>query len=76
MEGVDQDDEKGCLESFFSSLIVTVMAAGVVFDEVYSTLRWAGGLLLSGAILGPAAFNLAGALIDRRLLWGLWAGWL
>ena len=48
--------------------LVTVMAAGIVFGEVYSRLQWLGVLLLSGAILGLAAFNVAGARIDRQRL--------
>lgn len=54
--------------------LVTVMAAGVVFGEVYSRMQWIGVLLLSGAILALAAFNVAGARIDRRRLVGA-LGW-
>lgn len=48
--------------------LVTVAAAGVVFDETYSMLQWAGVLLLSGGILSLSAVNIAGAGLGRRRL--------
>ncbi|WP_424934192.1 EamA family transporter [Amaricoccus macauensis] len=54
--------------------LVTVAAAGVVFDETYSALQWAGVLLLSGGIFSLSAFNIAGAGIGRRRLVGA-LGW-
>jgi drug/metabolite transporter (DMT)-like permease len=38
--------------------LVTVLIAGAVFGETYAPAQWAGVLLLSGGILGLAAYNL------------------
>jgi drug/metabolite transporter (DMT)-like permease len=48
--------------------LITVMAAGVVFGEVYSPLQWSGVLLLSGAIFGLAAVNIVQAGVGRGVL--------
>ncbi len=48
--------------------LVTVLAAGVVFGEVYSLVQWGGVLLLSGGIFALAALNIAQAGVGRRLL--------
>jgi drug/metabolite transporter (DMT)-like permease len=48
--------------------LVTVAAAGVVFDETYSALQWTGVLLLSGGILSLSAFNILNASIGRARL--------
>jgi drug/metabolite transporter (DMT)-like permease len=54
--------------------LVTVAAAGVVFDETYSVTQWSGVLLLSGGILSLSVFNIAKTRIGRqRLLAAL--GW-
>jgi drug/metabolite transporter (DMT)-like permease len=54
--------------------LVTVLAAGAVFGEVYSAAQWSGVLLLSGGIFALAAVNVAQAGVDRRIL--LHAVWL
>ncbi len=48
--------------------LVTVLVAGVVFAEVYSPLQWAGVLVLSGGILGLAAYNLRFLQVGRATL--------
>jgi drug/metabolite transporter (DMT)-like permease len=48
--------------------LVTVAAAGAIFDETYSTQQWLGVLLLSGGIFSLSIFNIAGARIGRRRL--------
>ena len=48
--------------------LVTVLVAGVVFAETYAPLQWAGVLLLSGGILGLAAFNLRYLTMGRDTL--------
>jgi len=48
--------------------LVTVLAAGLVFDEIFSPLQWAGlGALLAG-IFGLAAYNIRHTPVDRQLL--------
>jgi drug/metabolite transporter (DMT)-like permease len=55
--------------------LVTVVAAGAIFDETYSAQQWLGVLLLSGGIFALSIFNILGARIGRgRLLEALaWA---
>jgi drug/metabolite transporter (DMT)-like permease len=48
--------------------LVTVLAAGAVFGEVYSAVQWSGVLMLSGGILALAAVNVVQAGVDRRVL--------
>lgn len=48
--------------------LVTVLAAGMVFGEVYSLAQWSGVLLLSGGIFALAVLNIAQAGVGRRLL--------
>ncbi len=48
--------------------LVTVLISGVVFAETYAPLQWAGVLLLSGGILGLAAFNLRFLSVGRETL--------
>ena len=49
--------------------LVTVMAAGLVFGEIYSAAQWTGVLMLSGGILALAAFNVQQTRLDRRRLY-------
>jgi drug/metabolite transporter (DMT)-like permease len=53
-----------------SSPLVTVAIAGLVFDENYTLVQWAGVVLLSGGILALSAVNVASVGIGRRLLLG------
>ena len=48
--------------------LVTVIAAGMVFGEVYSEVQWSGVLTLSGGIFALAAVNIAQAGVGRGLL--------
>ncbi|MEX0970610.1 MAG: EamA family transporter [Paracoccaceae bacterium] len=48
--------------------LITVIAAGFVFGEHFSTLQWLGVLGLSGGIFGLAAFNLTRVDIDPARL--------
>ena len=48
--------------------LVTVIAAGFVFSESYSSAQWIGVLALSGGIFGLAAFNLTRVNIDAPRL--------
>lgn len=50
--------------------LVTVIFAGMVFGEVFSTIQWLGVALLSGAIFALAAWNLRKTTVDRHILWG------
>jgi len=50
--------------------LVTVVFAGLVFDEVYSALQWSGVLLLSGGILCLAAANIASTPLEARRIAG------
>jgi drug/metabolite transporter (DMT)-like permease len=59
----------------------TVIVAGIVFGEVYSTIQWGGVLVLTMGIFGLAAYNFRTVTIDRAtmmaallfaLLTGLW----
>jgi drug/metabolite transporter (DMT)-like permease len=47
---------------------VTVIAAGIVFGEVYSPVQWLGVLLLSGGIFALAAVNIVQAGVGRGAL--------
>ena len=49
--------------------IVTVLAAGIVFQEHFTALQWGGTALLSLAILGLAGVNLRAATVGRNALW-------
>jgi drug/metabolite transporter (DMT)-like permease len=48
--------------------LVTVIAAGFVFGEVYSAVQWGGVLMLSGGIFALAAINIVQAGVGRALL--------
>lgn len=48
--------------------LVTVLVAGAVFGETYAPVQWGGIALLSGAILGLAAYNLRYLQIGRDRL--------
>jgi drug/metabolite transporter (DMT)-like permease len=48
--------------------LVTVLAAGFVFGEVYSAVQWSGVLLLSGGIFMLAGLNIAQAGVGRAVL--------
>jgi drug/metabolite transporter (DMT)-like permease len=48
--------------------LVTVLAAGFVFGEVYSAVQWSGVLLLSGGIFVLAGLNIAQAGVGRVVL--------
>lgn len=61
--------------------LATVIVAGIVFGEVYSTIQWGGVLVLTMGIFGLAAYNFRTVTIDRAtmtaallfaLLTGLW----
>jgi len=45
--------------------LITVLAAGMVFGEVFAPMQWFGVLLLSGGIFGLAEFNLTRSKIDQ-----------
>jgi drug/metabolite transporter (DMT)-like permease len=48
--------------------LVTVLAASLVFGEVYSAIQWGGVLMLSGGIFALAGLNIAQAGVGRPLL--------
>jgi drug/metabolite transporter (DMT)-like permease len=48
--------------------LVTVLAAGFVFGEVYSAAQWGGVLMLSGGIFALAGLNIVQAGVGRALL--------
>ncbi|MFT6695885.1 MAG: drug/metabolite transporter (DMT)-like permease [Paracoccaceae bacterium] len=48
--------------------LVTIMAAGYVFNEVYEPMQWLGVALLTAGIFGLAAYNLSRANTDRARL--------
>jgi drug/metabolite transporter (DMT)-like permease len=48
--------------------LVTVLAAGFVFGEVYSAVQWSGVLLLSGGIFALAGLNIVQAGVGRAML--------
>ncbi len=50
--------------------LVTVMAAGAVFSEVFAPLQWVGVLVLTGGIFGLAGYNLRKATFGLRRLQG------
>lgn len=45
--------------------LFTMLAAGVVFGEVYALAEWAGVAVLVGGILGLAVYNLRHVTLDR-----------
>ena len=49
--------------------LVTVIAAGFVFNEHFTLIQWLGASLLFGAIFGLAGYNLSRTHVDRHLLW-------
>jgi drug/metabolite transporter (DMT)-like permease len=49
--------------------IVTVLAAGVVFGEVFTATQWLGVLVLVAGIFGLAGYNLLHTPVGRRQLW-------
>lgn len=49
--------------------LVTVIAAGFVFDERFSVGQWLGVAILLSAIFGLAVFNLLHTKVDRHILW-------
>lgn len=52
--------------------LVTVLAAGVVFDEVFTPVQWAGVMVLTGAIFALGFVNLRDTPVGRaRLAQGL-----
>lgn len=59
--------------------LVTVAAAGIVFDEHFATLQWGGLLVLTLAIFALAALNLRRETVNRNamklaLAWAVAAG--
>ncbi|MEM6478978.1 MAG: DMT family transporter, partial [Pseudomonadota bacterium] len=48
--------------------LFTVIGAWFIFGEAFSPLQWFGVALLSGAIFGLAAYNLAHIEVDRATL--------
>jgi drug/metabolite transporter (DMT)-like permease len=48
--------------------VFTVVGATIFFAESYSMVQWAGVILLSGAIMGLAVYNLGHIRIDRAKL--------
>lgn len=48
--------------------LATVLFAGVVFGEFFTTGQWAGVALLSGGIFALAGYNLRHATVDRDVL--------
>jgi len=48
--------------------LVTIFAAGYVFNEVYAPMQWLGVATLSAGIFGLAAYNLSRAKTDRGRL--------
>jgi len=50
--------------------LVTVIAAGFVFNEVFTPTQWGGVALLSGGIFALAGWNLHKTTVDRHVLWG------
>ncbi|MEE9454833.1 MAG: DMT family transporter [Paracoccaceae bacterium] len=49
--------------------LITVIAAGAVFGEVFAPMQWGGVALLTGGIFGLAAWNLHKTTVDRHVLW-------
>ncbi len=49
--------------------LITVIAAGVVFGEVFAPMQWGGVALLSGGIFALAAWNLHKTTVERHVLW-------
>jgi len=49
--------------------LVTVLAAGAVFGERFTTIQWLGVALLLGAIFALAGVNLRQTKVARALLW-------
>ncbi len=49
--------------------VITVLFAGMVFGEIFTPMQWGGVILLSGGILGLAAWNLRKTTVDKHLLW-------
>ncbi len=50
--------------------LVTVLAAGAVFSEVFLPLQWLGVLVLSGGIFGLAIYNYRQTKYGREILLG------
>lgn len=50
--------------------LVTVIAAGFVFNEVFTPTQWGGVALLSGGIFALAGWNLHKTTVDRHILLG------
>jgi len=48
--------------------LVTVIAAGFVFNEVFTLVQWSGVLLLSGGIFGLAGWNYHRTKVGRNVL--------
>lgn len=49
--------------------LVTVVAAGFVFNETFAGLQWLGVATLVTGIFGLAIYNLVHTKIDRQILW-------
>lgn len=50
--------------------LVTVIAAGFVFGEIFTPTQWGGVALLSGGIFALAGWNLHKNTVDRHILLG------
>jgi len=48
--------------------LITVMAAGLVFQEHFAALQWLGVLVLVSGIFGLAIYNLVKTHLDRHIL--------
>lgn len=48
--------------------LFTVLAAGIIFQEQFGWVQWAGVALLSAAILSLALINMSAEKVDRRSL--------
>jgi len=50
--------------------LVTVVAAGIVFGEIFTGLQWAGVLTMTAGIFGLAIYNIVHTHVGRRKLLG------